>query len=63
MRTRLHCNFKNSCNFETIGKRTKEGGNIQLFPCFEAEPQCVNVAASDVLPTETVGQYTQQRHL
>jgi len=41
----------------------KGGGNIQLFPCFEAETRRMNVAASDVLLTETVGLHTQQQHL
>jgi hypothetical protein len=63
MGSRPHFNSKMSCNFEAIAKRTKGGGNFQLFPCFEAEPRYMNVAASDMLLTKTVGLYTQQRHL
>jgi hypothetical protein len=59
MGSRLNYNSEKSCNFETIFKRTKGTGNIQLFPCFEAEPRRMNVAASDALLTETVGQNTQ----
>jgi len=54
MGSRLHCNSKKPCNFETIFKRTKVGGNIQLFPCFEAELRRMNVAASDVFLTDSM---------